>query len=1204
MSKVAWIAFIGTVLVLGLVFNETLFSALFSRCPGPAPALELHEVGLYPHEIPLTPPPAKAAAPPPVVASGDSKGSPSTGVDKATPGVYAQPPSKQAVWFDIKSLGGFKQLTLDSRPLPPIPAASKHEKWIVVTSINPPTPTIEKLATLKDWHVVLIGDTKTPKDWAYPGITYLDVDAQLALGFSTTQLLRTRSYQRKNIGYLYAVMHGARVIYETDDDNALQVDAVPLVPTNAQGLAPSMLEFASSDLTINHHAHFGQPSSWPRGYPLEAIGDPHVTTVHRTSVIPAVQQGLANGDPDMDAVFRLTRKPRDRRIDFSFNQVEPIALPMGSFGPYNAQNTIFTYEGLWATVLPQTVEFRVCDIWRAYYTQRLLWGTGAQLTFVAPYVYQLRNSHSYHDDYVSEKQIFDQVTRFLQFLRAWRCGRADVAFHASSGGHYLAAGSSVLPSCAYALARDMAVAGYWGPADAELVRHFFHDLSRAGYVFPPWLEPLEEEGGGGAVEWVSPCSAAAGASSACTPPGATHEEVIDYSLPSIELEGTCPRQQKPAASAAAGAPSTNAAASDTRAAASTAPPAATLTPPSGLQRLTLATLPVLAPHKVFAFSLLQGTQLPDWQAWVQPSNFTGTPSLHLSSHTCRGQYSAQGSYSDAHTKLSPSTPTSSFRDNRTCSFGNLYYKDNNHDNYISGLWVYYIGLPASLVRSKEWAAGGAGTAQLSALREEFARETRVDLLSRLAQESSWNIDVVFYVAEDVGEGAAAPYAHAPLTERTREVGLAAPEASLLTLRAECRLGGGGGGASAGSPAPDCLPPDVLGYVTTPLFHFWRTHLTNVGHSLWDDMIPMLAALENFGVVPGTPEFDALELLCAQVKGPWSMVWQSGGDQGVRELFTALSPAGAPAEMFQFIPLARGQPVLFKRIYGGLTAMSPHNFRPDMRVYGAEPSRRSVWKARSHLMRQLGVPRELIEAPAANGVVPRPGLPQGKLWRLGIVQSKRAVLNMGELVGSLTQTFPTLHVEQFDWGQVRGFRTQAEKLAGFDIFVSTDGTSSLTNPFMPPGGVHIQLGVARPWGSAVNCDFLHSSLDHVRVLYYKDLPPGGYSNQANAGDGFSISPASFQPYVERALELLKKRFAVPVGEEDNLTPTAALTSFLFKSYPEFADQGVVMWTDGSIKTNLMLNDAEGLYRAHVGKEPPAGFRAAIDAFCLNRACSKP
>jgi len=455
----------------------------------------------------------------------------------ASPGAYAQPPSKKRTWFDGGGVGSFKQTPLLTGELSP--SAPLHPHWIVVTSINPPTPTIHKLAALPGWRVVVIGDTKTPKDWAWPNVTYLDIDAQTALGFSTTQLTRTRAYTRKNLGYLYAVLHGARVIYETDDDNALQeadvvqarralregAAASPPLPSLRRWLAASsgsgdaggarVLEYASPALAINHHAHFGQPSTWPRGYPLEAIGEPHVGAVRERTLRPLVQQGLANGDPDMDAVFRLTRKPSATRIDFTFTPARPIALPMGGFGPYNAQNTLFLYDALWALPLPQTVEFRVCDIWRAYFTQRLLWGVGGQLAFVAPYVYQLRNSHSYHDDYVSEAQIFDQVTEFLGFLKAWRCGA-----EARKGG---------LPGCAHALAVDVARGGFWGAADAELVRHFYHDLRRAGYAFPQWTEA--EEGDAPWKPWV--CKGRG-----CKAEGAVAEDAIE-SRASITLHGTC-----------------------------------------------------------------------------------------------------------------------------------------------------------------------------------------------------------------------------------------------------------------------------------------------------------------------------------------------------------------------------------------------------------------------------------------------------------------------------------------------------------------------------------------------------------------------------------------------------------------------------------------------------------------------------------------
>lgn len=445
-----------------------------------------------------------------------------SGGGAGTPAGHAQPLSRRTVYFDPVALGGVRHapVPLLEGPLnglPPVAAASARVKdscarWVLVTTVNPPTPAVKKLAALDGWCVVVVGDSKTPADWAWPNVTFLDLAAQAALGFSTHALLRTRSYTRKNLGYLYAVARGARLIYETDDDNALIGDALaPLTTSGGLGLGSTrVLEYAPGELTVNHHVHFAQPATWPRGYPLEAIGAPPMREVREATVLPGVQQGLANGDPDMDAIFRLTRKPHAKRIDFAFAQgAAPVALPPGTFGPFNAQNTFFTYETLWATVIPQTVEFRVCDIWRAYYVQRLMWGVGAQLVFLPATVYQLRNSHSYYEDYLSEKQIYEQVTDFLTFLRSWRCAGPD------------------LPTCAVALAREMALAGFWGPADAELVRHFMHDLARAKYAFPRWLETADSTHFAKACESAQPPHD-------CQPLGAAVVEPMAM-LPSIEL---------------------------------------------------------------------------------------------------------------------------------------------------------------------------------------------------------------------------------------------------------------------------------------------------------------------------------------------------------------------------------------------------------------------------------------------------------------------------------------------------------------------------------------------------------------------------------------------------------------------------------------------------------------------------------------------
>ena len=51
---------------------------------------------------------------------------------------------------------------------------------------------------------------------------------------------------------------------------------------------------------------------WPRGLPLPSIGEPGITSFREVnkSVNPLIQQGLIDGDPDVDVLFRLSRKDK------------------------------------------------------------------------------------------------------------------------------------------------------------------------------------------------------------------------------------------------------------------------------------------------------------------------------------------------------------------------------------------------------------------------------------------------------------------------------------------------------------------------------------------------------------------------------------------------------------------------------------------------------------------------------------------------------------------------------------------------------------------------------------------------------------------------------------------------------------------------------------------------------------------------------
>ena len=83
----------------------------------------------------------------------------------------------------------------------------------------------------------------------------------------------------------------------------------------------------------------------PRGFPLEDIARPSPQFFAREKVRPLIQQFLANVDPDVDAIYRLTQ-PLGITFDAAaFN----VLLPRGSFCPFNRYDVDFGLSATFAT---------------------------------------------------------------------------------------------------------------------------------------------------------------------------------------------------------------------------------------------------------------------------------------------------------------------------------------------------------------------------------------------------------------------------------------------------------------------------------------------------------------------------------------------------------------------------------------------------------------------------------------------------------------------------------------------------------------------------------------------------------------------------------------------------------------------------------------------------------------------------------------
>jgi hypothetical protein len=275
---------------------------------------------------------------------------------------------------------------------------NESSKFIVITSIYPPTEAVRQFAERKDWQLVVAGDTKTPSDWHYPDVKYLSPDEQKQMSWQFVQELPWKTYARKMAAYAYAIENGAQIIADTDDDN------IPYEEWAKQIEFSGQFDLLQHSGFVNLYAYFTEEHVWPRGFPLNRILDhtkPATLPGNSDALNVGIWQFLADEDPDVDAIYRLTNnKP------IYFKKRAPIVLSLGTYSPFNSQNTFFRRETFPLLYLPAFVNFRFTDILRGLVAQPILWAAGYTLGFGHATVIQKRNPHDYLTDFESEIPCF------------------------------------------------------------------------------------------------------------------------------------------------------------------------------------------------------------------------------------------------------------------------------------------------------------------------------------------------------------------------------------------------------------------------------------------------------------------------------------------------------------------------------------------------------------------------------------------------------------------------------------------------------------------------------------------------------------------------------------------------------------------------------------------------------------------------------
>ncbi|KAK9283904.1 hypothetical protein L1049_012159 [Liquidambar formosana] len=376
----------------------------------------------------------------------------------------------QPIEFPKINFDSIQPITDESSPL----ASFRFDRWIVVSVSNYPSDSLRNLANIKGWQVLAIGNSKTPSDWNLKGVIFLSLEQQANLGFRVLDYLPYDSYVRKSVGYLFAIQHGAKIIFDVDDRGDVIGEDLgkhfDLDLHDVDTMQERILQYSNENpnrTVVNPYIHFGQRSIWPRGLPLENVGEigheQYYTEVY--GGMQFIQQGVSNGLPDVDSVFYFTRKPGLEPFDIRFDEHTPkVALSQGIMVPLNSFNTIFHANAFWALMLPVSVSTMAADVLRGYWGQRILWEIGGFIVVYPPTIHRYDRIEAY--PFSEEKDLHVNVGRLIKFLVSWR-----------SKKHRLF--EKILE-----LSYSMAEEGFWTERDVKFMAAWLQDLLAVGYQLP------------------------------------------------------------------------------------------------------------------------------------------------------------------------------------------------------------------------------------------------------------------------------------------------------------------------------------------------------------------------------------------------------------------------------------------------------------------------------------------------------------------------------------------------------------------------------------------------------------------------------------------------------------------------------------------------------------------------------------------------
>lgn len=276
------------------------------------------------------------------------------------------------------------------------------EKCIVITTTHKPTETILKHIENTDYDVIIVGDENTPEDYKTLQCIYLDIPSQKKLFPELSEVLPYNHSSRKNLGYLYAIKKGYKVIYETVDYN-IPYDNFDTI-LQCTGRSGRRYPFNTTKMiseqnsVLNVCPYFLTHASGLKHEPNYSIQD--------TDRTPSIIQGLVENG----AICT-------HRDSVRWDTINRVLIDNKNVCVLNTQNTFWLNQDLYMCLfLPCSGPFQQCDMLRGIIANIVLKQTKNYMMYSSPNVIQNTNEHTGISDSKSEYEMYIHNETILNFI--------------------------------------------------------------------------------------------------------------------------------------------------------------------------------------------------------------------------------------------------------------------------------------------------------------------------------------------------------------------------------------------------------------------------------------------------------------------------------------------------------------------------------------------------------------------------------------------------------------------------------------------------------------------------------------------------------------------------------------------------------------------------------------------------------------------